>query len=132
MTRVYIQLQKIFSDPLTQEKVEEFMNMVDSSSASDLNQDNIFGLVYETFTSLDATVQELAINDLRQISATYTAGIDRGEVEPSAYPIQIANGVADFLETGEPSDILKMLLFGTEVNTPEPPIEPAPRPEPAD
>jgi len=82
----------------------------------------MFALIYETFLTLDADDQAVVKDDFRQLERLYTAAIANGDVDPTEYDIGEApfDGISDFLETGEPTETMRLIFFGTDAQTQAP------------
>ena len=76
------------------------------------DEDAIFALLYETFKGLEAETQSLVLNDLQKVEQIYTSAIANDEIEiRDEYELVLFAAVADFLETGVPTDEVRQLIF---------------------
>ncbi|MGD1864040.1 MAG: hypothetical protein ACFB0D_05755 [Phormidesmis sp.] len=82
---------------------------------------DLFALIYETFLMLPAENQAVIVGDLRQLNGLYEGAIASGELDPSEDEFDGVSfsGIADFLETGVPTDTLRTMFFGVSVQTQE-------------
>ncbi|MEO1387721.1 MAG: hypothetical protein AAFV85_10150 [Cyanobacteria bacterium J06634_6] len=87
----------------------------------------LYEAIYETFKTLDDESQAMAISDLRQVGRTFALAVRNGQTEAEGLPPEVFAGIADFLETGEPTDAITQLLFG-EMSEPVEPVSPPPLP----
>ncbi|MEO0770662.1 MAG: hypothetical protein AAFY72_14770 [Cyanobacteria bacterium J06649_4] len=120
MHRLFARAEQVYSSPEFQTKIQAAF----AAGNSGTENVDIFPLIHETFLTLSAEEQSLSISDLRQLDRLVSEAIASGELDPNEddVPPILFSGIAEFLETGEPTDIVIQLLFGTAQATAEPVI----------
>ncbi len=88
-------------------------NEIDLDVIDEQVVNGVFALVYDAFLTLDAEDQSVVVSDLRQLNELYGAAIATGEIELGEDDIGAMpfDGMADFLETGVPTETMRQLLF---------------------
>lgn len=72
----------------------------------------LFAAIYEQFTTLESEEQSVIFSDLRQLEQLYAAALAKGEVDEEFDP-GLVGGLVEFLQTGVPTEAIRLLFFGT-------------------
>lgn len=123
LSRVLAYAEMLYETPEFNARLDELAFEGDTSG--------LFNLIYETFTTLETEEQSLIFSDLRQLEQLYVAANlhergsanANGETEEEFDPA-LLGGLVEFLETGVPTEAVRLLFFGTTESV-EPAVIPA-------
>mgnify|MGYP001795528067 CR=1 FL=1 len=115
--RVFAYAEMLYESPEFEARLDELDESENASAAEFSNA--FFPLVYETFLTLPADDQSLVVGDIRQLNSLYLAAIASGEIDldNDEFGEVPFDGIASFLETGVPTDAMRMLFFGTSASS---------------
>lgn len=120
ISRVSAYGEMLYESPVLEAQIAE----LDFDETEDIEQigRNFFALIYEIFRTLDAVDQAVVKDDFRQLDRLYTIAIANGDVDPTETEISadFFDGIADFLETGVPTETMRVLFFGSSEQTQAP------------
>lgn len=90
-----------------------FEERVQALRASQNTTDDILGAIYETFKALEEEEQAMVLADLRQVEQLYTDAIEQDGLEMrDEFELVLYGAIADFFESGVPSDPVRLLING--------------------
>ncbi|MEO1622669.1 MAG: hypothetical protein AAFU53_16750 [Cyanobacteria bacterium J06632_3] len=125
MHRLFAILDQLSANPEIVEKIEAAL----PTDYNDLEkiEETLFPTIHEIFLSLAEEEKALILGDLRQLNQLMLEAIADGDFDPTENGVSPTwfSGIANFLETGEPSDELIQIFFGTAQVSAEPVIVPS-------
>lgn len=115
LSRIFTYADMLYDTP------EFTMHFDELAFEEDANQ--MFAAIHERFTTLEAEDQSFIFSDLQQLEQLYAVALAKGEVEEEFDPA-LLGGLVEFLQTGVPTEAIRLLFFGTSEST-EPAVIPA-------
>ena len=123
--RVFAYAGMLYETPEFETRIEslyldnyEDENYLDSDDSIDQYASALFSLIHDTFLTLPTEDQAIVMSDLRQLNGIYISAIANGEFEPTEDIFGGESpfiGIAEFLETGMPTNIIEQIFFGVDV-----------------